>query len=249
MGWGFCVCEVSPVAKKNIDISVRIPSFSYLNHFSNILEDISLDVLQNAFLCIIGPNGGGKSTLLKMMVGLLPLGKSRIQIGKNRKNKIAYLPQRTDIDRQFPLTCEDVVAMGLWPKVGSFRPMTHDMKESIRTYLVQVGLSGYEKKSLFELSGGQFQRLLFARLMAQEATILLLDEPFAGVDSPTISDLICIMQKWHAEGKTIITVLHDLDLVKQFFPETALLAKTLIAHGPTSQVIAPDILAKALFRV
>lgn len=214
------------------------------------LEKISLDIPLASLTAIIGPNGGGKSTLLKLLAGIYPLTKpNTITCAYNNRFDIAYLPQACTIDRHFPLLVEDVIAMGLWPKIGPFRRLGRDLRPQIQEILSKVGLAGLEKRSLDALSGGQVQRLFFGRLMAQDAPILLLDEPFAAIDPKTTQDLMTLLQDWHTQGKTIIAVLHDLNLVRRYFPQTLLLAKTKIDFGPSETVLVPETLAKAAFYV
>lgn len=227
--------------------TLNIPGFSYGS--VRALDKISLTIPENCFLGLIGPNGGGKSTLLKLISGLMHPLSGTIKRQPHKPFEIAYLPQRSEFDRTFPLSCGDVVAMGLWAKRGSFGRLSLSLRQNINEALSKVGLAGFEKRTLMELSGGQFQRLLFARLMVQEATVFLLDEPFAAIDLPTTRDLIKIIQNWHEEGKTIITVLHDLTIVRQVFPTTLLLARSILAYGPTADVLTPDILAQAAFHV
>lgn len=162
---------------------------------------------------------------------------------------MAFLPQTNEIDRTFPLLVEDVIAMGLWPKMGPFRRLPASMAPLIHGILAQVGLQGLEKRSIQALSGGQMQRLFFGRLLAQDAPIILLDEPFAAVDPQTTQDLLQLLKDWHKSGKTIIAVLHDLNVVQRHFPLTLLLAKTIIKYGPTDEVLIPETLAKAAFYV
>lgn len=227
--------------------TLNIPGFSYGS--VKALDRLSLQIPQNCLLALIGPNGGGKSTLLKLIAGLQQPSSGTFKRQGLKPHDIAYLPQRSDFDRTFPLRCDDVVAMGLWSKMGSFGRLSPLLRQTIHQALGKVGLSGFEKRSLTELSGGQFQRLLFARLMVQEATVILLDEPFSAIDPPTTRDLIKIIKKWHEEGKTIITVLHDLNIVRQHFPTTLLLARSVIAYGPTADVLIPETLTQAAYHV
>jgi zinc/manganese transport system ATP-binding protein len=186
---------------------------------------------------IVGPNGAGKSTLLRALAGLHSPESGRIaQAGTAR---IALLPQLASLDRAFPIACRDVVMQGLWPRIGAFRAVPADEQARVDAALAAVGLAGLAKRPVGSLSAGQLQRLLFARLLVQDADILLLDEPFNAVDAKTAADLLRLIRQWHGEGRTVIAVLHDLDLVAREFPETLLLARDLIAWGPTEQALSP----------
>ncbi len=218
-------------------------SYSY-NEFK-ALQDISVSVLPQALTAVIGPNGAGKSTLLKIIANLITPAKGKMKLAKNVK--IAYLPQYSLLDRTFPLTVFDVVAMGLWQDIGIFGGLSKKKTESIYFALDAVGLNDFDSRSLSDLSGGQFQRLLFARMIVQNADLLLLDEPFAAVDEPTVKDLLKLITMWHQQGKTILAVMHNLKLVKNYFPTTILLAKKIISAGKTSDVIDPSNLAKISF--
>lgn len=193
--------------------------------------------------------GGGKSTLIKLVAGLFDATDGQINRHGLKPSDIAYLAQRTEIDRTFPIKVEDVVAMGLWPKITSSTRYNKHHHGIIEDILDKVGLSGMGRRSISQLSGGQLQRLFFGRVMAQDAQLILLDEPFAGIDQPTVSHLIGLIQGWHKSGKTIVAVLHDINMVRNLFPETILIARSLISSGVTSQVLTPENLTKAAFNV
>jgi len=186
---------------------------------------------------IVGPNGAGKSTLLRALAGLHQPESGRI--AQDGVARIALLPQLAALDRAFPIACRDVVMQGLWPRIGAFRAVPADEQTRVDAALAAVGLAGLAKRPVGSLSAGQLQRLLFARLLVQDADILLLDEPFNAVDAKTAADLLRLIRQWHGEGRTVIAVLHDLDLVAREFPETLLLARDLIAWGPTEQALSP----------
>jgi zinc/manganese transport system ATP-binding protein len=184
---------------------------------------------------IVGPNGAGKSTLLRSLVGLHPPHSGAIDT--DRRARIALLPQLVTLDRSFPVTCEDVVLLGLWAEIGPFRAVPSSGMARAEAALATVGLRGFHHRPIASLSAGQFQRVLFARLLLQDAPVILLDEPFAALDAGTTADLLGILRRWHGEGRTVIAVLHDLDLVRRDFPETLLLAREAIGWGPTPQVL------------
>lgn len=186
---------------------------------------------------IIGANGMGKSTLLKTLAGLLPPVAGRLEFGGTGRPRIGYLPQQVAMDRQFPLTIFDVVAMGCWPVTGLLRRISDCQRAAIWQALERVGLDGIPGRSISALSSGQFQRMLFARLLVQYAALILLDEPFSGIDNQTCDRLLEIINKLHRQECTIIVVLHDNQLVAQHFPDTLLLGKTRNIWGPSSRVL------------
>lgn len=198
-----------------------------------------------ALVAVVGPNGAGKSTLLKGTIGsLAPLG-GEIRLTGIEVSEIAYLPQQSEIDHSFPISVFDMAAMGLWRKTGAFRRCGREGYRKISEALDTVGLSGFERRPIGTLSGGQMQRALFARLLLQDARLILLDEPFTSIDSATVRDLKGLIRRWHGERRTVVAVLHDLDQVRMDFPETLLLAREQIAAGPTEHVLSPANLDQA----
>lgn len=206
------------------------------------LDAITGKFYEGTLTAIVGPNGGGKSTFLKALAGVQNLAKGSLSI---QKQNVSYLPQSPDIDRSFPITVGDVVGMGLCARRGFFRGYTDEDREAIRQALVQVGLEDYENRPIHCLSGGQFQRVLFARIALQDASIILLDEPFAAIDAVTMDILTGVLRQWQTMGKTIITVLHDMDIVRDYFPDTVILARSAIAWGKTSEVLTLENLRQA----
>lgn len=186
---------------------------------------------------LIGPNGAGKSTLLRAIAGLHKVAEGHIDRGGLRPADIALLPQGGNLDRGFPICCRDVVALGLTGRFGAFRAMPAGRLLAAERALAAVGLPNHAARPIGALSAGQFQRVLFARMIVQDAPVLLLDEPFSAVDASTTEDLLRILRTWHAEGRTIITVLHDLDLVHDAFPRTLLLDREMVAWGPTAAAL------------
>jgi zinc/manganese transport system ATP-binding protein len=203
-----------------------------------------------SLLAIVGPNGAGKSTLLKGIAGALTPLHGGIEIPAadrvgGSKARIAYLPQLSALDRTFPVTVADIVASGLWHKAGLFRRIGAAENAAIDAALSRVGLGGFEQRWIGSLSGGQFQRALFARLMLQDAPIILLDEPLNAVDDRTAADLIEVVQHWQGESRTVLAALHDLHVVRSVFPQTLLLAREAIAWGRTEEVLTPQNLTAA----
>ena len=194
---------------------------------------------------VVGPNGAGKSTLFKGVVGAIkPLAGSIERHGVHPQD-IAYLPQAAEIDRTFPISVYDMVAMGLWRRKGLFGGIGRKDRNAIGAALEAVGLTGFERRAIGTLSGGQMQRMLFARLLLQDARVIVLDEPFNAIDAKTSADLLALVRRWHAEKRTVLAALHDIDLVKANFPEALLLAREPVAWGDTASVLTPENILKA----
>ncbi len=194
---------------------------------------------------IVGPNGAGKSSLLDAMVGRIAPSTGRIRLGVPGRAQVAYLPQQTQIDRSFPLRVNDVVMLGAWPALGPFGGAGAAVRRRAAEAIAQVGMAGLERRLVGELSVGQFQRVLFARVLLQDAPLILLDEPFNAIDARTTADLLALVHRWHHEGRTVVAVLHDLDQVRRHFPQALLLAREAIAFGPTADVLTNDNLQRA----
>ena len=203
------------------------------------------EVPGGTLLAVVGPNGAGKSTLLKGIAGLLPPIGGSIQFAGNRRRDIAYLPQAVDIERSFPITVRELVALGAWQSIGAFGGFSGKLCQKVGEAILAVGLTGLEHRPIGTLSGGQLQRALFARLLLQDAPVILLDEPFSAIDQSTTADLVKLVQRWHRESRTVIAVLHDMALVREIFPEALLLARDPVAWGPTAATISPANLASA----
>jgi zinc/manganese transport system ATP-binding protein len=202
-------------------------------------------VAQGALLAVVGPNGAGKSTLFRGLAGILKPLSGSIDLGGLDIRDIAYLPQSVDIDRTFPISVFDLVGTGLWRTTGFFGGMGKPARDKITQALAAVGLNGFENRSIGTLSGGQMQRMLFARALLQDARLIVLDEPFNAIDAKTSTDLLALVTRWHGEGRTVLAALHDMDLVRTHFPETLLLARGPVAWGLTAQVLTAENLAEA----
>lgn len=198
-----------------------------------------------ALVAVVGPNGAGKSTLFKGIVGMIKPLAGRIERGGLKAQEIAYLPQAAEIDRSFPINVYDMVAMGLWRRTGLFGGVGRKARDQIEQALAAVGLTGFESRAIGTLSGGQMQRMLFARLLLQDARMIVLDEPFNAVDAKTSADLFDLVMRWHSEQRTVLTALHDIEFVKSHFPETLLLAREAVAWGPTPRVLTAENLLMA----
>ena len=208
------------------------------HHLDGVVEKGSL-------LAVVGPNGAGKSTLFKGIVGTLRPLAGRIERGGVTVRDIAYLPQIADIDRTFPINVYDMVSMGLWRRSGLFGGIGRKERDEIETALAAVGLTGFEDRAIATLSGGQMQRTLFARLLLQDADLIVLDEPFNAIDAKTSADLLELVRRWHSERRTVLAALHDIEIVKAGFPQTLLLARSPVAWGATPDVLTPENLLKA----
>lgn len=202
----------------------------------------SLDA--GSLTAVVGPNGAGKSTLLKGVAGVIkPLG-GRIERGEAAR-RVAYLPQAAEIERSFPINVYDLVAMGLWAHCGVFGGVGRRERARVGEALEAVGLTGFENRAIGTLSGGQMQRALFARLLLQDASVILLDEPFTAIDAKTTADLVAVVERWHGEGRTVLAVLHDMETVRHHFPQTLLIAREPVAWGPTREALSAENLLAA----
>ncbi len=202
-------------------------------------------VAQGDLLAVAGPNGSGKSTLLKGIAGLMRPLAGHIDLNGLETRDIAYLPQLAEIDRAFPVSVEDFVGMGLWRKTGAWRAIDGANKAALTNAISTVGLDGFEQRTIGTLSGGQLQRALFARVLVQDSPLILLDEPLSAIDTNTTTGLLQLIDRWHREGRTVIAVLHDFDLIKAHFPNTLLLARKAVAWGKSLDVITPLNMAAA----
>lgn len=219
-------------------IALHNLTVSYRQHPA--LHHINGAFAQGSLTAVMGPNGAGKSTLLKSIIGLLPVeggptgGAIRTTIARW---KMAYLPQQSALDPSFPIDVRDCVLMGLWGRTGAFRGVTPAMLVRTQKALRDVGLEGFERRPIGTLSSGQMQRVLFARLLVQDAQLILLDEPFNAIDSKTTAALLLLVLQWHREGRTVVAVLHDDAQVRSHFPRTLLLARECVAWGATAEVL------------
>jgi zinc/manganese transport system ATP-binding protein len=223
-------------------IRIRDLTLTYNRHPA--VHHLSGEFAPGSMTAVVGPNGAGKSTLLGAIVGRIAAATGSIETD-TRREQIAYLPQQAELDRSFPIRVLDVIMLGHWAKVGAFRAITAALRDGAREALAAVGLAGFEKRALSELSVGQLQRVLFARVLLQDARLILLDEPFSAIDARTTADLLQVVHRWHGERRTVIAVLHDHDQVRAHFPETLLLAREPVAWGPTAQALRAENLLRA----
>jgi zinc/manganese transport system ATP-binding protein len=202
-------------------------------------------VEKGSLMAVVGPNGAGKSTLFKGIVGVIKPLSGQIERGDLAPQDIAYLPQAADIDRTFPIDVYDMVALGLWNRTGLFGGIDRKARARVEEAIAAVGLTGFEDRAIGTLSGGQMQRMLFARLLLQDARVIVLDEPFNAVDAKTSADLFDLVRRWHGEQRTVLTALHDIEFVRSHFPETLLLAREPVAWGATAGVLTTENLLTA----
>ncbi|MGP1615154.1 MAG: metal ABC transporter ATP-binding protein [Pollutimonas bauzanensis] len=204
------------------------------------VRDVTGAFARGSLTAIVGPNGAGKSTLVKGIMGLVSPLRGQIRLAGDSRRQMACLPQLGELDRSFPISTYDLVAMGAWRRVGAWRRFDQSEHERVQAALAMVGLADFGPRIIGTLSGGQMQRALFARLLLHDAHTLLLDEPFAAVDRHTTEDLMALLRDWHREGRTVIAVLHDLEMVRAYFPQALLLAGQAVAWGPTAEVLTPE---------
>lgn len=217
-----------------------------------IIKDLSFSIPKGQVLALMGPNGGGKTTLLNTLVGLHThfTGKWGWEeedgtIVPLRREDVAYLPQRHEAQRTFPLSVKQVVSMGLWHQCGLGCLLKEAHQKEIDAALAKVNLLAYRDAPLVSLSGGQYQRMFFARLIVQKAPLVLLDEPFVGIDETTIEGLMALLTQWHHEGKTVLISQHSRARVMKYFPETLLLARHFSRWGKTPDVLTSENIALA----
>ena len=199
------------------------------------LEAVTGQFAAGSLTAIVGANGTGKSTLLAAMAGTIRLTSGRID--RPTTGRLAYLPQLAALATDYPMTVAELIALGGWQAFGAFRAPGAALREQAATAAMAVGLTGRLNRRIGELSPGELQRALFARLIVQDAGVILLDEPVAAIDAQTTSVLLDQIARWHREGRTVIAVLHDLELVRTRFPDTLVLARHCIAWGPTGSAL------------
>ena len=195
------------------------------------LEAVSGEFVAGSLTAVVGANGAGKSTLLAAIAGVVPLASGVVNCAARKR--LAYLPQLTAIDRDYPLTVSELIMLGGWREFGAFGSPPAALRARAAAVAETVGMAGRLQRSIGEISVGELQRALFARLVLQDAAVILLDEPFAAIDAQTVPVLLDQVMRWHQEGRTVIAVMHDLDLVRTHFPATLVLAQRCLGWGPT----------------
>jgi manganese/iron transport system ATP-binding protein len=213
------------------------------------LDAVTMHVPHGAQVAIVGPNGAGKSTLFKALVGLLPIRRGRVLIHGRplgaHQDCVAYVPQREEVDWQFPVSVADVVMMGRYGRLGWVRRPRPADRAVVARCLDQLGLADLAGRPIGELSGGQQQRVFLARALAQEPHILLMDEPFTGVDVATQEVMLGLLDDLKPQGVTVLVATHDLNLAAARFGQVLLLNRQVVAYGPPSAVLTPAHIAAA----
>lgn len=213
------------------------------------LWDVDFQAPAESLVAVIGPNGAGKSTLITAALGLTPVLAGDVRVFgkpvKRARKRIAYVPQRTSVDWDFPASAEDVVAMGLYGKIGWCRPVRRRHRDAARACLDRVGMADFADRQIGQLSGGQQQRVFLARALAQDADLYLMDEPFAGVDAATEKAIVDVMRDVRADGASVVCVHHDLQTVQDYFDHALILNVRTIAAGPVADVLTEENLQTA----
>ena len=220
------------------NITVSYQRHPALHHVSGVIEAGSLTAL-------VGPNGGGKSTLFKALKGMLKIEEGHIDYNAVIPRDISFMSQYHQLEFQFPVSVEELVLLGNWRRTGLLGAMPHDTQHSLHHALEAVGLSGFGSRRINTLSVGQLQRALFARVIIEDSKMILLDEPFSAIDSNTTEALWKIIHRWQNQGRTILIAMHDLAQVRTHCPNTILLAREAIGWGKTQEVLSTENLAKA----
>lgn len=224
-------------------LSIRDLTVAY--HRKPVLWEVDFRAPEGGSLvAIVGPNGAGKSTMLKAILELLPRVSGEVLVFgrpyRRQRDQVAYVPQRESVDWDFPVNAADVVAMGLYRKIGWFRPVTRKYRRQAIEALDRVGMADYAHRQISRLSGGQQQRVFLARALVQQAELYLMDEPLASVDASTEKAIIDILHDLRAAGKTALVVHHDLQTVPDYFDHVLLLNMRVVAAGPTKETFTSD---------
>lgn len=215
------------------NLSLGYPELTLFKH-------LSLDVEAGTVLAVLGANGSGKSTFVKTLLGLMEPLAGRLNWPSDRPDEIGYLAQLTEFDRRFPIRVRDLAAMGAWRGFGMWSGLGRSGRNRVAAALEEAGIPELADRSLHTLSGGQLQRALFARVILQDAPLILLDEPFAAVDQSTEAHLLSIIRRWREEGRAVVLVVHDLSSVLDHCSHALLLGNGLATHGPVEDVLTPD---------
>ena len=228
--------------------TVELQGVSVMYGNVKAVDELSLRVRRGDHIAVVGPNGAGKSTLFNLIAGIIQPTQGKVHVygsGPGGHICVGYVPQRNRIDWRFPVTVSDVVMMGRVGKIGLFRRPGPIDREHVAAALAQVEMQAFARRQIGELSGGQQQRVFLARALAQEAELLLLDEPLSGLDLPSQEAILKILDLLRKQGVTTLVGTHDLNQAAEHFPLMLLLNRRLIAYGPSDQVLTPDALLAA----
>jgi manganese/zinc/iron transport system ATP- binding protein len=230
------------------DVPLSIHDMTVAYHRKPVLWDVDLDVPEGKLVGIVGPNGAGKSTLIKAAMDLVPKASGRVSIYgqpyRRQRHLVGYVPQRESVDWDFPVSALDVVAMGLYGKIGWLGRVTRKHKRAAMDALDRVGIADLASRQISQLSGGQQQRVFLARALVQDAKLYFMDEPFAAVDAATEQAIVRILRDLRSLGRTALVVHHDLQTVPEYFDHVILLNMRVVAHGPTEEVFTNENLHK-----
>ena len=230
----------------NAPLSIHDLTVAY--HRKPVIWDIDLDIPEGKLVGVVGPNGAGKSTLIKACLDLIPKASGLVRVYgqsyRKQREKVGYVPQRESVDWDFPVSARDVVAMGIYRQIGWFRPVGKKHREVAFEALERLGIAHLADRQISQLSGGQQQRVFLARALAQNASLYLMDEPFAAVDAATERAIVTLLHDLKEQGKTTLVVHHDLATVTQYFDWVILLNMRVVAAGPVEEVFTQENLQK-----
>ncbi len=241
--------ETDPVASPGQAPALEVDRLTVSYSSRPVLWDVDARIPAGRLAAVVGPNGAGKSTLLKAVVGLQGVDTGRITVqgfpAASALERIAYVPQRDEVDWDFPITVEEVVEMGRYRSTGWIRRLRAEDRDIVADSIDRVGMTPFRKRQIGELSGGQRQRVFIARALSQQAPVMLLDEPFAGVDARTESALLDLLAGFRDEGRTVIVVHHDIATVRSRFDWALLLNVRTVACGPIAESLSDQNLRRA----
>lgn len=239
-----------PTSQRVAGISADDVTVTYRNGHT-ALQDASFSIPQGSVAALVGVNGAGKSTLFKAVMGFLPIARGSIQLlgrpvkAALKEGLVAYVPQAEEVDWSFPVLVEDVVMMGRYGKMGMLRIPSRADRQAVSESLARVDMESFRGRQIGELSGGQRKRVFLARALAQDGQVILLDEPFTGVDINTEEAIIALLKELREEGRVMMVSTHDLGSIKEFCDYTVLVKQTVLNHGPTDVTFTPENLEKA----
>jgi manganese/zinc/iron transport system ATP- binding protein len=229
--------------------ALEVRGFTVSYSAKPVLWDVDAAFPAGALSAVVGPNGAGKSTLLRAALGLVPADAGQAFVlgrpARRALDSVAYVPQREAVDWDFPITVREVVEMGRYPAIGWFRRVRRSDREAVEECLERVGMASFSRRQIGQLSGGQRQRVFIARALAQQAPVMLLDEPFAGVDARTQAALLDLLRQLRTDGQSIVLVHHDIAAVRAAFDWALLLNVRTVACGPVAESLTPDNLRRA----
>ena len=230
-------------------LALQIENLTVSYHGIPALKNVNLAVEPGTMTAIIGPNGAGKSTLLSAILGLLTPDQGRVSfyggsLDRVRK-EVAYVPQRSSVDWTFPISVLGTALLGTYPRLGLMKLPRASQRKLAYESLERLGIADLAQRQIGALSGGQQQRMFLARALTQQAKLIILDEPFIGVDATSEKLIVELLHELRAQGITILVVHHDIETVPKYYDQAILLNKTIVAQGPVAQVVTPELLTLA----